>query len=613
MKNLMAVALLALLAACGPTTPAAPPALTDAQRTENDGRLNAFLDAEYEKQLALHPEALTQLGRKDQYDKLDDYSEAFEDRELEAQRASVAAMKTQFDPNTLTEEGRTSFDMWAFSLERAERAARFRRHAYIYGFQGPHAGFAQFMVNFHKVDTVADMEAYAARLRAIGPALDQLTDRAKLAAADGIRMPAFNYSKVANEARSLISGQPFTARGPDNPLWADAKAKIAALVSAGKATPAQAATLTASVRAALIEGMKPGYDHLVAWATEDAARAPSGNVGAGTLPNGADWYATSIFTLTSTNMTADEIHQTGLAEVARIHAEMEAIKNQVGFQGDLKAFFRETSTNPRFFEPNTDAGRAAYIQLAKDYLAQAQAKLPEYFGRLPRAPLDVRRVEPYREEPGGAAHYSRPTPDGSTPGIFYMHLSDMRAEPIWDLESVAYHEGVPGHHLQIAIANELTDVPLFRRQAFYSSFSEGWALYCESLAKEMGFYHDPYSDYGRLAAELWRAVRLVVDSGMHGKGWTEEQAVQYALDNTPKPEAGVRAEVHRYILWPGQATTYKIGQLTISRLRAEAQQQLGDKFDIKGFHDTVVDGGAMPLPVLEARVHRWVERVKAGG
>jgi uncharacterized protein (DUF885 family) len=330
-----------------------------------------------------------------------------------------------------------------------------------------------------------------------------------------------------------------------------------------------------------------------------------------TLPNGPAWYDASLELLTTTKMTADEIHELGLSEVARIHAEMDAIRVATGFKDDAKAFFDFMRTDPQFYHPNTDAGRAAYIKQAEVYLAAMQAKLPEYFGRLPKAPLIVKRVEAYREVPGGAAHYFRPTPDGKQPGIFYAHLSDMKAVSNWALESLAYHEGVPGHHLQIAIQTELTDIPLFRTRYGYSSFSEGWGLYAEELGKEMGFFTDPYNDFGRLSAELWRAVRLVVDTGLHAKGWTEEEAVAWALANSPRPETAIRSEVQRFLLWPGQATTYKIGMLTIQKLRDEAKAALGDRFDWRSFHDTVVGGGAMPLPILENRVRAWIERQKA--
>ena len=259
-----------------------------------------------------------------------------------------------------------------------------------------------------------------------------------------------------------------------------------------------------------------------------------------------------------------------------------------------------------------DAGAQDYIDQAETHLAFIDTKLPDYFGTLPKAPLEVRRVEAFREQDGAAQHYSTGTPDGSRPGIYYAHLSDMRAMPIPVLEVIAYHEGNPGHHMQLSIAQELTGVPKFRSQGYYlSAFGEGWALYSEILAKEMGAYADPYSDFGRLTTEMWRAIRLVVDSGIHSKGWSEQDAVDYFLANSPMPETTVRSEVRRYIVWPGQATAYKIGMLKIQELRAKAEEELGDKFDIHGFHDTVLGGGALPLEILERRIDQWIEEVKA--
>jgi uncharacterized protein (DUF885 family) len=355
----------------------------------------------------------------------------------------------------------------------------------------------------------------------------------------------------------------------------------------------------------------PAYTRVIAWLETDRPNSSADAKGAGTLKNGAAYYNTQLELQTTTNMTADAIHELGQAEVARIRTEMETIREQVGFKGDLPAMFKSMREDKKFYLADTEAGRAAYLKQAEDYLAGMKAKLPEYFGIEPKAGLIVKRVEPFREEKGGVQHYYPGTPDGSRPGVYYAHLSDMFAMPMWDLENTTYHEGLPGHHMQISIAQELTGIPKFRTQADFTAYAEGWGLYTELLAKEMGFYTDPYSDMGRLNAEMWRAVRLVVDTGIHSRGWTEEQAVKFFMDNSPTPEAAVRAEIRRYFVWPGQATSYKIGMLKILELRAEAKEALGDKFDIRGFHDTVLSGGALPMSVLEERVKRWVEKVKA--
>ncbi len=601
-----AVSLLAL-AACGDPAPAAPTA-EDIAKVSAD--LTAWFDAEYEEELQMSPIGLTFQGRKDQYDKLDDYSEAATDRKLEWRRASVAEMKEKFDPAKLNEDARTSFDIWALSLEMEEKAAKFRRSPYIFVKDGPHVFLPNFVMNFHEVSEKSDMEAYAARIGEVARVMDQSIELATKAAAEGNRAPRFAYDQSIQEAKNVIKGAPFGA-GADSPIWADAKAEIKKLQDGGKVTAEEATALQTAASAALTEKLKPAYERVIAWLEADKPNTAEQAQGASTLKDGVAFYNNALEQMTTTTLTADEIHEIGLKEVTRIHAEMEKIKEQVGFKGTLLEFFNFMRTDKQFQLPNDDTGRAQYIKMSEDYLAAMTAKLPEYFGILPKASLVVKRVESFREEPGGAQHYFPPTPDGSRPGVFYAHLSDMKSMPTYSLEAIAYHEGVPGHHMQIAIQQELTGIPKFRTQYGYTAYQEGWGLYSESLSKDMGFYKDPYSDFGRLGAEIWRAIRLVVDTGIHSKGWSEEQAVKYFLDNGPTPEGAVRSEVRRYIVWPGQATAYKIGMLKIQELRALAQTELGDKFTMAGFHDTVLGGGALPLPVLEARVKRWIERPKA--
>ena len=294
---------------------------------------------------------------------------------------------------------------------------------------------------------------------------------------------------------------------------------------------------------------------------------------------------------------------------------MIAVKDEFGFDGDLQEFFvflRDTKDDERLYFPNTDEGRQGYIDEATKYINNIKEHLPEYFGLLPKADVIVKRVEPFREQDGAAQHYNAGTPDGSRPGVYYAHLSDMTAMPKRELEVIAYHEAIPGHHMQISIAQELEDIPQFRTQQFYNAYVEGWALYSEWLAKEMpGTYQDPLSEFGRLGSEIWRGIRLVVDTGLHSKGWTKQQAIDYFLANSAITEAQAKAEIERYITWPGQATGYKIGMIRIQELRADAEEELGEDFDIRGFHDAVLGGGGLPLDLLEKRVDQWVESVKA--
>jgi uncharacterized protein (DUF885 family) len=365
------------------------------------------------------------------------------------------------------------------------------------------------------------------------------------------------------------------------------------------------------VTAAMTGSMKAAYDRIGAWLAADLPSSAADPRGAGSLPNGAAFYAATLRYNNTTTMTAEEIHQLGLSEVKRIRGEMETLKAKIGFTGTLEEFFQFMRTNPKNYVANTDAGRAIYLKTAQDYLDGMHARLPEVFNHIPKTGLIVKRVESFREEPGGAAHYASGAPDGSRPGVYYVHLADTMATPISEIEGTSYHEGWPGHHHQIMLAQELKGVPVFRTQAGYSGYAEGWGLYVEQLAKEMDLYKDPYSDFGRLGREIWRAIRLVLDTGIHAKGWSEQQAMDYFAANSPQPIGKMRSEVRRYFVMPGQATAYKVGMVKILALRAEAKQALGAKFDLKGFHDVVLGAGSVPLAVLEGRVRRWIVAQKA--
>ncbi|MFK8031122.1 MAG: DUF885 family protein [Gammaproteobacteria bacterium] len=585
----------------------AAPVVVDEAETK---RLNAWFDERYEESLQFSPAMLTVLGRKEKYAEFDQVGEAAARERLAWRVATVEQMRAKFDYDSLTPIGKESYDLWVFETEEAKADMEFLSHGYLFGeLGGPEAQFATFLINFHKVDTQEDMQAYNKRISEVARAMNQITDAGRIAAEKGIRPPQFAFDTAIERATKVITGLPFNGED-DSPLLADAKRKVQALSDAGDINKEQAATLLANTSRALTEDFKPAYVTYIEWLNAEKPNASEVARGVSALPNGEAYYNHQLAGYTTLPMTADDVHKLGLSEVARIKGEMEEIKEQLEFTGDLSEFFDFIRTDSQFYFPNTDEGREEYLSKTRDFLAEIDKKLPEFFGRLPKAGLEVKRVEAFREVDGGAQHYSSGTPDGSRNGVYYVHMSDMSAYSKTDMETVAYHEASPGHHMQISIAQELTDVPTFRTQAHFSVYSEGWALYTEKLAKEMGQFKDPYMDFGRLTAEMWRAIRLVVDTGLHTKGWSQEQAVQYFFDNSAIPEGAVRSEVRRYITTPGQATSYKIGMLKIEELRARAESELGDGFDIRGFHDVVLGGGALPLPLLESRVNAWITAQK---
>src|SRR5690606_11367428 len=459
--------------------------------------------------------------------------------------AALDEMKSTFDYDALGDTAKLSWDLFEYQVQNAKAADQFTAHGYPFEqMGGMQSQMPTFMIGFHKVDDESDYTAYIARLREVPRAFGQLMDHVRDSAEQGIRPPRFAHEGVIEQGTKVITGAPFTD-GADSALWADAQAKADALVKAGKIDAARATELKAEARAALVEAVKPAYDEVLAWFKADLPNALVNPSGVGTThPNGKAYYAQRLAASTTTNLTPDQVHQIGLDEVTRIRGEMEALKDRVGFKGDLKEFFQFIRTDPQFKYPDTDAGRQAYIDDATAAIDTIKKQLPNYFGLLPKADLVVKRVEPFREVAGAAQHYYPSTPDGSRPGIYYAHLSDMNAMPKTELEVIAYHEGLPGHHMQIAIAQELEGVPEFRKQAGFSAYSEGWGLYSEWLAREMpGTYTDPYSEYGRLTSEMWRAIRLVVDTGLHAKGWTQKQAVDYFAANSSIPLEAVQAEV----------------------------------------------------------------------
>ncbi len=610
-RTAIALALLATSAACGTPAPREPaPATYSAEDVSAESeRLNAWFEAAFDAAVARDPMRQTYLGIKDRYGEWSDASEAFELQELELQRASVAEMKSSFNFDKLDDQAKLSWRLAEYELERAEAAFPFRSHSYTFNQMfGVQSGIPAFLINQHKVATASDAEAYISRLNGVPAYLGQHVENSKASAAQGILPPAFVFEYVLADARGVITGYPFTGTGDgtdDSPLMGDIRDKITALSANGSITEEDAADLFARATDALKASVGPAYEAAITELTRQQAAATKDD-GAWKLPDGGDYYNMRLAQMTTTDLTADEIHQIGLDEVARIHGEMQAIMTQVGFEGSLAEFFEFMRTDPRFYKPETPEGRAEYLAEAEAAIETMKGDLPKLFNRFPKADMIVKAVEPFREKSAGKAFYSRPAPDGSRPGVYYANLYSMADMPTYQLEALAFHEGIPGHHMQIAIAQELEGIPSFRKYGGYTAYSEGWGLYSELVPKELGYYSDPYSDFGRLAMEIWRAARLVVDTGLHSKKWTREEAIQYLMENTPNPQGDCEKAIERYIVMPGQATAYKIGMLKIVELRERARDQLGDQFDIREFHDIVLRNGAVPLAVLEETVDAWL-------
>ena len=573
-------------------------------------RFTAFIDNEFEQELKLRPQRATALGRKQDNDKWDDISDAGQLKLLEWRRGSVARMKAQIDRAKLPPAARASYDMWALELDRAELTYKYRRYqppfySFLYSI---HSELPNFLINTQAVSDAADMAGYNARLKSLGGVLDVGIAQSRQSTAMGIRAPKFEIERVIEGSKVMTTGQPFTESGPDSPLWADAKAKVGKLKAAGKITDAQADALLADAKAGVL-GVKAPYERVIAWAESELPKAPSGKTGAVSLPNGLEWYAAALKLNTTTDLTPDQVHALGLSEVTRIQREQDALAQKAGFK-DRQAFYDDRAKK---FPPTpwTDAIRADYLRQYNAAVANNRSLLPKVFTNLPVYKAEVVREPAFSEVAGGAAHASGPNVDGSRPGRVYIHMLGVTDDPA-NITDLMCHEGIPGHVMQGDIQVRQTGIPKFRSTYRYVAYGEGWALYTEYLCKEMGAYPDVASDFFRLDAELFRAARLVTDTGIHAKGWTEDQAVDYMIKTGRRPPNQARSEVRRYITLPGQATGYKIGMLKIMELRKKAEAALGPKFDVKAYDDLVVGEGSVPLTVLERTVDEWIARQKAG-
>lgn len=593
---------LALLYACAtPTDPSTQQTAAHAAATPSQ-QAQALFETIFNEHLDRSPVYQSFLGLKTNYDKWDDGSEAFAEQTHELNKDQLKRLLAinvdQLDPATAL-----SYAMMKQQLANDIADYRWRYHDYpVSQMYGLHTFVPSFLINQHTIADEAQAEDYISRLQGVTVLFDQGITGLKTRADKGIIIPRFVFPQVLEASKNILTGAPFTD-GDDSVLLADFKGKVNAL----DLPDATKKKLIEKAAGALVTHTGPAYKQLISFLKDLETRADT-NDGAWKFPDGEAFYNNALARTTTTDLSASEIHSIGLSEVARIHAEMRDIMIKVGFKGDLNDFFEFMRTDKQFYYDNTEEGKAAYLAKATDIIDNMKARLDELFIIKPKADLLVKRVEAFREKSSGKAFYQMPALDGSRPGLYYANLYDMADMPTYQMEALAYHEGIPGHHMQIAIAQELKDVPKFRKFGHYTAYIEGWGLYSEKIPKEMGLYEDPYSDFGRLAMELWRACRLVVDTGIHAKKWTREQAIDYLVKNTPNPKNDAVKAIERYIVMPSQATAYKIGMLKILQLRQEARDELGERFDIREFHDVVLKNGAVPLDILENLVNEWIEQ-----
>jgi uncharacterized protein (DUF885 family) len=555
--------------------------------------LNGLFHDYWEENLKHFPEFASTIGDNRYNDKIDDLSvKAFND--WIATEQNLLLRLAAIDTAGLSDQEKTSRDLLLNDLTQDQEAAQFKEWEMpVSQLGGIYSTYPQ-LVEELSFATVKDYDDWIARLHAIPKAFEQTTTNMAIGIDDQRVPPKFLLEKTLEQVKQLADQKP-----EDSPLAMPLK-KFPASISAAEQDRIKTETLAAVGKEVL-----PAYQRFARFL--EATYIPAGRQQPGiwALSDGDKYYQFAVRRTTTTDLTADQIHQIGLNEVKKDEAEMLAIAQKLGFK-DLKSFQASLKDNPKMHPTSADDLLDAY---RKD-LAPMRAKLPQLFGRLPKAPFEVAAVPSYLEKGSPAAYYEPGTPDGSRPGRLRINTYNATQRNLYDAESIAYHEGLPGHHLQISIAQELEGVPQFRKFEFYTAYTEGWGLYAERLGKDVGFYQDPYSDYGRLEGDMWRAIRLVVDTGVHSKHWTRDQMVQFFHDHSAIDEPNVQAEVDRYIAWPSQALAYKVGQLKILELRDRAKKALGDKFDIRAFHDQVLDSGALPLDVLGSRIDAWIASQK---
>ena len=572
--------------------------------------LNVFYEKVFIEFVLQEPELLSSLGLAEQFGitahsgKLSDASPAHQQRMIEITKKDLAQLRS-YPLEKQSDVQRLSTRVLDWFLERGVEGEKWQFHNYplnqLFGHQNE---FPSFMANQHRMNTPQDCEYYLQRLDALPKKFDQVLDGLKLREQKGIIPPRFVVEKVLKEMTD------FAAQRPAENILATSFQTRAAKIT--RLTDEKRTELQGRVESAIAAKVYPAYQKLIAYYGELLPKTTTDD-GVWKLPDGEAFYAYMLHQNTTTTLNPTEIHALGVSEVTRIEGEMRQILDANGFAGrPIAESVKALNQDPQFQYPNDDAGRAAALAEYKRLIDEALERSKQLFATLPKAPMEVQRVPEFKEATGPGAYYQGPAMDGSRPGVFFANLRDMKEVQKWGMPTLAYHEGVPGHHFQIAIAQELKGVPQFRKLIPFTAYSEGWALYTEWLAKDAGWYEEnPFGDLGRLQAEMFRAVRLVVDTGLHAQRWTREQAIAYMIEKTGMGDKEVTSEIERYIVSPGQACAYKVGMLKIMELRKRAQQELGGKFDQREFHDVVLKDGAMPLDILEQQVNAYIAKKKA--
>ena len=562
-----------------------------------------FFESVFQDQVIDSPEFQASLGYKSNYDKWDDLTwQAFRKKSKRA-ADDLVYLKKNINFDKLDENTKISYKLMEKKLQRSIDSDNFIFHGYPVTHRGgKHSSIPSFLINYHRVDEEQDVKDYIGRLRNIEPLMDDLMEQLSLRQDVGKLAPAFVYPQAIKTSENILSGYPFQEVEKQNVIYNDFMKKLNAL----DISDAVKLRYQSEVEAVLLTIVNFSYRKFIDFLKEQQKFADN-NHGVWKYEDGAEYYQYTLDGYTTLGLTAEEIHEIGISEVDRIHQEIYVIMDKVNFNGTLNEFFDFMREDPQFYYPEGPVGRKMYLDQVNVVVDTLSNRIEELFYGLPSIPLQVKAVEAYREASAGIAFYQRGQADGSRPGTYYANLYRMKDMPIYKLENLAYHEAIPGHHMQISIQLEVEDMPSFRKYGGYSVYAEGWALYSETLPKEIGLYKDPYSDFGRLSGELWRACRLVVDTGVHHYRWTREEGIEYYLNNTANPEGDCIGMVERHIVWPGQAVSYKIGMLKVQELRAYAEKELGNKFKIQEFHDVVLKNGSVTMDVLEEIVLSWVD------